>query len=221
MIISHKYKCIAVHIPKSAGSSINRLFWELDPQSKENLNKIVQNPPYGHISAKEIRRIVGDEVYDSYFKFSFIRNPYSWFKSYYLYRLREGWPKGTEMYNKVGWLTEGHGHLPHPINGEIGIDHFMKCYAFGRYWLGQADGFQQVGWLNDDIDYIGLFENLDDEFEVIKNKIGLPSDVKIPFVNKALTKKVYLNSDVHQLISVLFKDDIQLYNKLTAIKSKN
>jgi len=223
MILSHKYKCIIINIPKTGGSSFNSLFYDLDPDARKSSSKINGNePPYGHMTASEIRSRVGDKIYDEYFKFTFIRNPYDWFKSYYLHRL------STSKFDKtypVRILLEDYNYqLPPPIKGEITVDHFMRCYSMGKYWLNQTGivsntgnievgDFSQLGWIDDEVDYIGLFDDLNGGLEFIKNKLGLPKETYLHHKNKAHRSDTYLNSDVMQLISTIFKDDIEFYNQ--------
>lgn len=171
--------------------------------------------------ASVIRSRVGDKIYDEYFKFTFIRNPYDWFKSYYLHRLNHS--VFDETY-PVKFLVDPNDTLPLPIEGEITADHFIRCYSMGKYWLNQTGdtinnihtrigNFSQLGWIDDEVDYIGLFDDLNGGLEFIKNKLGLPAWAQLPHVNKAYRNDTYLNSDVMQLISIIFKDDIQFYNK--------
>jgi len=225
MIISHKYKCIMVHIPKTAGKSLSNLFYELDPEYKEAYEAINLNwsqPPGGHMSAAAIRSKIGDEIYDEYFKFVFIRNPYDWFKSYYLHHCHSIF-EGT---TPISWLLYPNDTLPLPINGEITADHFMRCYSMGKYWFNNTGdtsnnihtrigNFSQLGWIDDVVDYVASYDNLNEEFEFIKNKLGLPIESKMPHIRDNESYDGYLNSDVIQLISILFKDDIQFYNKKT------
>ncbi len=211
-----------VNIPKTGGSSFSDLFYKLDPDARESSSKINGNePPYGHMTASRIRSRVGDKVYDKYFKFTFIRNPYDWFKSYYLHRLN--YSVFDETY-AAKFLMDPNDTLPLPIEGEITVDHFMRCYSIGKYWLNQTGiasntgnikvgNFSQLGWIDDEVDYIGLFDDLNGGLKFIKNKLGLPTGVQLPHVNKAHRNDTYLNNDVMQLISIIFKDDIQFYNK--------
>jgi len=66
-MISHKYKCIFVHIPRSAGTLIEYTiigndWWNINPQTK-------------HLFSQTAKNLYKDYWYD-YFKFSVVRNPW-------------------------------------------------------------------------------------------------------------------------------------------------
>ena len=70
MIISDKYKCIFIRIPKTASSSIEKLFKKLDPDCICSTDPSFVNFPYGHHSASQLKKMVKDDKWNSYFKFT-------------------------------------------------------------------------------------------------------------------------------------------------------
>ena len=86
-MLCHKYKCIYIHIPKAAGKSIQHVFAkQLGLGSKKGSDLLVgmnANPDSGppdlsHLKASEYVQLgyLSQEKFDSYFKFSFVRNPW-------------------------------------------------------------------------------------------------------------------------------------------------
>ena len=86
-MISHKHKCIFVHIPKVAGQSIEHVFLSIHGLSWANRGPLLlrpnSNPQAGparlaHLTAHEYVKCshLSEELFNSYFKFSFVRNPW-------------------------------------------------------------------------------------------------------------------------------------------------
>lgn len=88
MIVNNTHEFIFVHVPKAAGSSLTRM---LSALSKYNdieiggtpLGEAIQpfmNRRYGlykHAPAWRIRDVVGEDLFAAYFKFGFVRNPFT------------------------------------------------------------------------------------------------------------------------------------------------
>ena len=77
MFINHKHKFIFIHIPKNAGTSIRNSF------RTEGYDQRVVNKRYPHDSCSMIRKYCGEEVWNTFFKFAIVRNPYDRLVSYY------------------------------------------------------------------------------------------------------------------------------------------
>ena len=68
IMISHELKCIFIHIPRTGGSIIEKLlvgqdWWIFDKKTK-------------HLIASQAKKLYS-EYWNDYFKFSFVRDPYS------------------------------------------------------------------------------------------------------------------------------------------------
>src|SRR5437764_11835271 len=124
-MISHKYRTIFVHIPKTGGQSVENVFltlhgltWEtrepllLRPNSDRNLGP----SQLAHLRAKEYVACghIDQENFDSYFKFAFVRNPWERIVSGYHYYGRRGEKAGATFPQYVrrvcanGYKTRAH-----------------------------------------------------------------------------------------------------------------
>ena len=105
-MISYTKKCIFVHIPKTGGGSIEKIIWPKD-RKKYHLWKGFIKPHYNkyqtdglqHLFATHIQQEVGDQVFNNFFKFSFIRNPYD--KAVSQFWLHENERRLKEIYRHV------------------------------------------------------------------------------------------------------------------------
>lgn len=82
-MISHAHRCIFVHIPKCAGSSVEHLIWPGGRTEEDLWGGFVdefhnrhQTGGLQHLRAAQIRAEVGGEIFDSYLKFAVVRNPW-------------------------------------------------------------------------------------------------------------------------------------------------
>ncbi|WP_138935601.1 sulfotransferase family 2 domain-containing protein [Roseovarius arcticus] len=96
-MISHRHKTIFVHVPKTAGQSIEQVFVDdlgLSWDEREILNLRYNDDPtsgpqhLGHLYADEYVRNghIDQHRWDSYFKFAIVRNPYDRILSEFRYR---------------------------------------------------------------------------------------------------------------------------------------
>lgn len=165
MIISHKYKFIFFAIPKTATHAIRfalrPYLHSLDEEhvhmykpSKLNIAEF-QARKNGHFSVEEIKPYLSTSLWKDYFKFSFVRNPWDRFisMSFFHYKaLQRNSAAAQQLLLELAKLPEH--KLP-------------KQYRSQSTYLYAQDG-------SCPIDYIGKFENLQNDFNVICEKIGLP-----------------------------------------------
>lgn len=96
-MIFHSYKTIFVHIPKAGGTSIENLLWpDFSTRTEADLWMGFVKPFYNkyqtgglqHLLATQIREEVGQAIFQEYYKFSVVRNPFTKTVSQYLYMSR-------------------------------------------------------------------------------------------------------------------------------------
>ncbi|WP_202940772.1 sulfotransferase family 2 domain-containing protein [Alteromonas macleodii] len=165
MIVSHKYKFIFVHINKCGGTSVTRALLPFlgeddlvlgGSSDTEKLSEeyLAEHGIYKHSTASEIKRFVGDEVWNSYYKFATIRNPWDKIVSTYFWFHKTGWGKGGkgdkvrsldfEAYAKSQWMDE------------LGCSDFLY------------EGKNLI------VDEVFAIENLNEMMAYISGKYGLP-----------------------------------------------
>jgi len=102
MIISHSKKFIFVHNYKVAGTSITDSLLKYSNPSFLGSSfadkiaimlgrypRIYANQFEGHVKAPELKRKLPKIIFDSYYKFGFVRNPWDWQVSLYTYMLKD------------------------------------------------------------------------------------------------------------------------------------
>lgn len=156
-MISHKYKCIFIHIQRTAGTSIEdwvygKDWWDVHKHTK-------------HLLASQAKQIY-KEYWDEYFKFSFVRNPWDRtvsmlrFKNFFgvdvnnngiininRHKNRNGFPFTVEKrFNKYDHLIDDSNHEEYCVYGNI---------------------------LDEELDFVGRFENLYEDLEYIRDRLKI------------------------------------------------
>ena len=106
VLISHKYKFIYIKNKKVASTSVEAFFQKFCLPEEEQKNYVPTNETvyretpagiigarhkadhkfYNHISAKEVKKLIGAKKFNSYYKFSVVRNPFDSVVSYYFWQ---------------------------------------------------------------------------------------------------------------------------------------
>ncbi len=177
---------IFVHITKSAGTSVAlSLFGKL---------------PY-HYRAWEYRVIFGRRRFNQYFKFAFVRNPWDRLYSAYSYLKGGGWNDDDRAWSQQ--------HLADIDDFEQFVLEWLtpeRLYAHIHFW-------PQSDFICDKhgkplIDYLGYFEEIQDDFQVIAQKLG--SDATLAHTNKSKRagyQQVYSEA-AKQKVAQLYQADI-------------
>lgn len=160
-MISHRYRCIFVHIQRTAGSSIEQWicgtdWWRIDPATKHVLAS----------QAKELYR----PYWDDYFKFSFVRDPVSRILScmhhseHFGLRITKG--------NKIDF--DGY-HRRFGCN--VILEHDFRFYRRSELIRQQHVADSIYGNIIDEpLDFVGKYETLYSDIEYIRNTLGIEKD---------------------------------------------
>lgn len=220
-MISHQYKCIFIHVPKCAGTSIEKVlghFDEYDGRGKQDHRSMSQIEEHFSGSgltllkrrAREILPIkcvkkrpsrnpkndfqVTRAQYDEYFKFTIIRNPwaraYSWYKN---------------------MIRDKEHHKKYGITPELSFKDFLRDHS-GKgllkpqtWWLKSQDG-------SINLDHIGRFETLQEDFWKACDTIGLPR-VELPHILKGSDDnyKAHYDSESIESILLTYREEIEIF----------
>lgn len=203
-MISHKHKCIFVHIPKAAGTSIERAFMDdlnLDMDNRHSLllgastNKSLGPRRVSHLLAKEYveHHYISQELFDDYFKFAFVRNPF------------------TRLYSTYKFLKFS-DYLDFDTFIQKKLISLLKSKEFGFFLAPQTNYIYTNKYC--EVDFVGKFENLKNDFQVIKEELNL-SNLVLKHYNKTIQTTNFLNK-----FKILFKS-IRDSSSLSDINYRN
>lgn len=212
MVISHKYKCIFIKIPKTAGTAIYRFFESHDPES---IRSDLSQWPWGHRTAAEVRNDPEVAPYwDSYFKFAFIREPTKWLVS--LYNYEHGFDYSKDRYSSIHSVLadyDGSRRLRIPDNYCLNVFDIFSLMFLCREMMNYT--IPQTPYLDAPLDFVGIYENIDQDFEFIKKITGIPSQLLLTKENVTdCSYPLTFNERAKKIIDIVLSEDIEYYNSM-------
>lgn len=180
MIISHEYKFIFFHIPKTGGISID---YALEPHLEKNV--IIPRHTYDdglwrHTTARWLKEYFEKHGwdFDDYFKFTFVRNPWERVHSHYYFMRRHVIKKIEEEKTVPEDYDKAKYQWQRNIIWMYKDDPSFKEYMDAMFPFHPGGStFQHYckdGNGNDLVDFIGYYEHLDKHFAYVCGRIGLP-----------------------------------------------
>jgi hypothetical protein len=203
-MISHEYKCIFIHIPGTAGTSVETAFLGNDLWYIKNKHN---NRRLKHITASQSKKIY-KEYWSRYFKFTIIRNP---------------WDRTVSMgKNKAHMIDVIHT----PGSRTIDLTRYIEQYGdreivpktCRRYLSKWVPGAIYQNYINVDIDMVYKFENLTTVWDDIVNITGCRN--KLPHVQSTSNMinqprghyTEYYNDHTREQVRKLYERDLSTYN---------
>jgi hypothetical protein len=186
-----EYKCIFVHIPKSAGRSIRE--------------SLFNNAPGAHRTLAGYQAVLAPELFADCFKFAFVRNPWDRLVSAFFYlknkdmRSNQRWAKDNLSQFRdfkefvTRWLT--------PEN--------IWSYVFFRpqYQFLCLEGKQPA------VDFIGYYENLIPDFEAVCHRINSSAKLQKKNCNPLRSQdfREHYTDETRNIVAEVYADDIKLF----------
>jgi hypothetical protein len=166
-----EHRCIFVHVPKAAGISVARALFG--------------NLAGGHVMAREYRKIFGRDFW-RYFKFTFVRNPYTRLVSAYEFFRRGGhpaWAMNRQFRDEV-------------LSQYIDFPDFVLRWLKPRdrwpepHFRPQCEFLELGGRLV--MDFVGHVERIEDDFARVCDRLGVQAELER--LNETPEKRAPLSS---------------------------
>lgn len=204
MVINHEYKCVFVHVPKTAGTSITKSLQRLPGNSKRWVASNTKHETLRDVRARVLRRkSITDRLLerslDKYSTFAFVRNPWDRMSSLYYYLRRK---KSRSEIETVSSFKD-----------------FVLQAAEGRKWIANMHSMKQqlqFFTLEDgmvDMDFVGHYEYLDEDIRLLRDYIGCPIEPEVTnsSANYRMDYRLKYDSEMVDIIGQLFREDCSLF----------
>jgi hypothetical protein len=185
-----KHKVIFIHIPKTAGVSVN---------------KAIYGRPLGHFYAKDIKKYC-PKIFNNMFTFAVVRHPLERLYSAYNFS-KKGGTNVMGMYQKDYYVN-------HP--SFITFEKFINEWLI-KQDLSKIDGVfrPQYLYIFDDNDQLLVnnfykLEEIRHHVDEISNKLG--KTFSLGFHNSSKKKAINFSDDVKKLIYKIYIKDFELFN---------
>jgi Sulfotransferase family len=201
MLVSHRHRFVFIHVYKVAGTSMRRALERFcEDRWKRRAARVLSgrglyrpNLPPAHLTAREARDHVSQRVFDNYFTFAFVRNPWDWQVSLYHY------------------MRKVETHHQHEVAKRLaGFDDYIR-------WRVDEEVRLQKAFVVDErervmVDFIGRMERIGEDFRHICRAVGLPP-VRLPHQNRSGHRdyRTYYNDHTRELVARAFAEDIALF----------
>jgi hypothetical protein len=197
-MISHEHRCIFVHIPKTAGNSINRVFgvgWE----DHKDLQCYYDELPRA--------------VFTNYFKFAVVRNPWDRLLSDYNYQLKKSRAPAAKLFvyaadgskrNFAAWVETA---LSAPEQYDAG-DWGGAVSPHIHRWSPQLDWISVGGKAR--TDFVARLEQLPEDFRTVCHQLEMPP-FRLPHRNRRLHWHYshYYDRTTRELVAAYYARDIE------------
>lgn len=186
----HKTKSIFVHIPKCGGISVaNSIFSHTVP----------------HSSLTDYQIMFGKEIFETYFKFTLVRNPWSRIVSSYTFLKNGGFDQRDNL-----WTKEN-------INNFESFEEFIIQLPNNKILLNWIHFMPQHKWIlsptgKNHFDHIGKLENIDDELRFLCDRLGLKyiNNIILNSSNNTKYYKELYSSKTRSIVEEIYYKDIKL-----------
>jgi len=176
-MVHSNHKCIFVHITKTAGSSITKCLGGHD----------IGSP---HRDIFKYRSTLPPQIFNNYFKFAFVRNPWDRMVSEYHYQRQRKDGKKTNL-SFIEYLKQGH---PSQTSNQL-------------KWISTITN-NNIKIL---VDFVGKFENLEEDIKLISKKINY--EIILPKINSSEhdNYQKYYTDETKNIVANSHKHDIEYY----------
>lgn len=213
MLLSYSHRFIFIHIAKTGGLSVRDI---LEPYSEEPEKFKIQRPLQEingkhnifhdvwrslllHATAQDALNELPADVFNNFFKFAFVRNPWDWQVSMYHFILRE--PKST----------------PHNLVKSFGsFDAYIEAVVSTDFRFPKGTTKFQHDMIVDNngkllVNFVGHYENLEQDFAHVCRTIGV--DASLPHLNRSQHRdyRSYYTEATRQMIADHYAKDIELF----------
>ncbi|NEP45307.1 MAG: sulfotransferase family protein [Okeania sp. SIO2H7] len=152
-----------------------------------------------HAKARDAKKELPEEIYNKFYKFAFVRNPWDWQVSYYHFILKQPTHIRYKMVKSMSGFEE---YLEWVINTK-------NPFAKGATKLQKDMIADKEGKIM--VDFVGRYETLVKDFESVCKLLNI--NAFLPHFNSSGSRdyRLFYNERTKKLVAENFQEDIDLF----------
>jgi hypothetical protein len=186
--VYHEKRCIQIHIPKCAGSSLAR--------------SVFGNNKGGHHASALWYKANFPDEFMNYYMFSMVRNPWDRLVSAWNYVQQDDIPANNKRWGNLmrefgdfntfvkEWLTE------------------ENSYRFHHFTSQSAYLCDDMGVIS--LDYVGRVETIEADFKKICTDMNIKNELKSLNVRRANDYREYYTDETAEIVKSVYRQDVKL-----------
>ena len=234
MLVSHRKQFIFTKTAKAAGTSVESYFeqycmpdgeWQESHARDEYVSEAgvigYRGPDpsastwYNHMSARRIRDLIGQDIWDRYFKFTVVRNPFD--------KLISGFFMAENAKRKYSYTQRlkasakqilDRGNPIDRVKGKTGIERF-RCWIQKGGAINDRDKYLIDG--QECVDYFIRFENLHEGIKHVCDHLSIPFEpARIPEFKKGkrhhrIQIRDYYDHETAQIVQKIYAWELERF----------
>jgi hypothetical protein len=212
MPISHQHRTIFVHIPKTAGTSVEAVLGMhgdkrdigIVPYFNQALDlEHLYGQQLQHMTALAIKTALRDDmVFDSYFKFTIVRDPWERLVSALAWTGQK-WARGVEL--TVAEFEQQLRQVHSLILAARGAPVSMAAHFHPQYSY-VFDGNETLM-----VDFVARYENLHADWQVICDRLGVRTPLPVRMRSHHKHYREYYTDETRRLVADMYARDVSLF----------
>jgi hypothetical protein len=201
MELSYSHRFVFIHIYRTAGSSVAEALkpFSYDPAEVPLLKEPIKrfktrrwlSYDYGHMRAKELKRALRPQMFDQFYKFAFVRNPWDWQVSIYHKALQYPTHHDNEFFKSLGSFDRYLDWRIREKGPELQTD----------FVLGGRDEVL--------LDLIGRYEAVTRDFATACSEIGVQCTLPHKNESRHTDYTDYYTAETQALVAEAYRKDIE------------
>lgn len=214
MPVSHELKTIFVHIPKTAGTSIEAVLGMHG--KKEDIGivpyfsqEVDREHLYGrdlqHLTAEQIRTVLEDDaLFRAYFKFAIVRNPWDRLVSTCAWSDQK-WARGQRL------TREEFDEQVRSLHAR-----FSAAKSSGTSLSVPPHLYPQINYLVDAgqnllVDFVARYERLAEDWKHISRRLGVTAELPIRMKSHHESYREYYTEETREMAGQLYAADVMAF----------